>query len=77
MKSQAHQPEERVRTDELLVAAKIAVSHGDTAEGIARGIDAAEQRIREAVPSARVIYLEPDIRRPDTAPVTGAGAPPA
>jgi cation diffusion facilitator family transporter len=63
--------------DELLVAAKIAVSHGDTAEGIAREIDAAERRIREAVPSARVIYLEPDIRRPDSAPVTGAGAPPA
>ncbi len=63
--------------DELLVAAKIAVSHGDTAEGIAREIDAAERRIREAVPSARVIYLEPDIRRPDAAPVTGAGAPPA
>jgi cation diffusion facilitator family transporter len=63
--------------DELLVAAKIAVSHGDTAEGIAREIDAAERRIRAAVPSARVIYLEPDIRRPDSAPVTGAGAPPA
>ncbi|GGM34431.1 cation diffusion facilitator family transporter [Dactylosporangium sucinum] len=47
--------------DELLVAAKIAVRHNETADEIARGIDAAEARIRAAVPIARVIYLEPDI----------------
>ena len=49
--------------DELLVAAKIAVDHDDTALEVARAIDAAERRVREAVPIARVIYLEPDIRR--------------
>jgi cation diffusion facilitator family transporter len=53
--------------DEVLVAAKIAVTHDDTAAGIARGIDDAERRIRAAVPIARVIYLEPDIRRPAAA----------
>ncbi|MFF6781702.1 cation diffusion facilitator family transporter [Streptomyces sp. NPDC012510] len=47
--------------EELLVAAKIAVQHDDTATEIANAIDAAEARIREAVPIARVIYLEPDI----------------
>ncbi|MFF3752853.1 cation diffusion facilitator family transporter [Streptomyces sp. NPDC002018] len=47
--------------EELLVAAKIAVQHDDTAAEVARAIDAAESRIREAVPIARVIYLEPDI----------------
>ncbi|GAA4951278.1 hypothetical protein GCM10023238_17010 [Streptomyces heliomycini] len=47
--------------EELLVAAKIAVRHDDTATEIASAIDAAESRIREAVPIARVIYLEPDI----------------
>ncbi|MEU2287457.1 cation diffusion facilitator family transporter [Streptomyces sp. NPDC013178] len=47
--------------EELLVAAKIAVQHDDTATEVARAIDAAESRIREAVPIARVIYLEPDI----------------
>ena len=47
--------------DELLVAAKIAVTHDDTAREVARGINAAEQRIRAAVPIARVIYLEPDL----------------
>ncbi|GGO75774.1 cation diffusion facilitator family transporter [Nonomuraea cavernae] len=49
--------------EELLVAAKIAVSHDDTAAEVARGIDEAERRIREAVPIARVIYLEPDLDR--------------
>ena len=47
--------------EELLVAAKIAVRHEETATEIASAIDAAEARIREAVPIARVIYLEPDI----------------
>jgi cation diffusion facilitator family transporter len=47
--------------DELLVAAKIAVTPTTRAGDVARTIDAAEARIREAVPIARVIYLEPDI----------------
>lgn len=49
--------------DELLVAAKIAVRHDDTAAEVARGIDAAERRVRAAEPLARVIYLEPDLDR--------------
>ncbi|WP_327189549.1 cation diffusion facilitator family transporter [Streptomyces xinghaiensis] len=49
--------------DELLVAAKVAVGRDDTAQEIAAAIDAAEARVREAVPIARVIYLEPDIYR--------------
>lgn len=49
--------------EELLVAAKIAVTRGDTAAEVAEGIDEAERRIREAVPIARVIYLEPDLYR--------------
>ncbi|NJQ02702.1 cation diffusion facilitator family transporter [Streptomyces zingiberis] len=49
--------------EELLVAAKIAVKHDDTAAEVARAIDAAESRVREAEPIARVIYLEPDIYR--------------
>jgi len=49
--------------EELLVAAKVAVPHDESATDVARSIDAAEKRIREAVPIARVIYLEPDIDR--------------
>ena len=39
---------------------------GDSAREVARAIDAAERRVRAAVPIARVIYLEPDIY--DSAP---------
>jgi cation diffusion facilitator family transporter len=49
--------------EELLVAAKIAVPRVDSAVRVAAAIDAAEARIRSAVPIARVIYLEPDIDR--------------
>ena len=49
--------------EELLVGAKVAVEHNDTAADIARGIDVAEERVRAAVPIARVIYLEPDLDR--------------
>jgi cation diffusion facilitator family transporter len=52
--------------DELLVAAKIAVEHDDTAAEVARGIDAAERRVRAAVPIAQLIYLEPDLDRTPT-----------
>jgi cation diffusion facilitator family transporter len=49
--------------DELLVAAKLAMPAGATLPEVARAIDAAEQRVRAAVPAARVIYLEPDLDR--------------
>jgi cation diffusion facilitator family transporter len=49
--------------DELLVAAKIAVNHDDTASDVARAIDAAEVRVRAAAPIATLIYLEPDLDR--------------
>ncbi len=64
--------------EELLVAAKIAVQHDDTAVEVARAIDAAESRIREAVPIARVIYLEPDIFNAEAAAAgTDPGRPSA
>jgi cation diffusion facilitator family transporter len=50
-----------VGPDTLLVAAKIAVAGGDSAARIAAGIDAAERRIRAAVPIAAHIFLEPDL----------------
>ncbi len=68
--------------EELLVAAKIAVQHDDTAAQVASAINAAEARIREAVPIARVIYLEPDIyseseaaKGPDREATPGGPAP--
>jgi len=50
--------------EELLVAAKIAVRGSDSAAEVAAAIDEAERRVRAAEPIARVIYMEPDIRRP-------------
>ena len=52
-----------VGPDELLVGAKIAVVHSDTGAQIAADIDAAEAALRAAVPTARYIFLEPDIDR--------------
>lgn len=49
--------------EELLVAAKIEIAATASATDVAQAIDAAEQRVRAAVPIARVIYLEPDLRR--------------
>jgi hypothetical protein len=50
------------------VAAKIALAPGLPLERVAAAIDAAEARVRERVPVARIIYLEPDL---DRATVTG------
>jgi cation diffusion facilitator family transporter len=49
--------------EELLVAAKIAVSPTDSAATVAAAIDAAEERVRAVVPTASLIFLEPDIAR--------------
>ena len=54
--------------DELLVAAKIAVSSEADGADIASTIDDAEARVRDILPSARIIYLEPDIYRPEPTP---------
>ncbi len=56
--------------DSLLVAAKIAVRHDQTAATIAAGRAAAERRGRAAVPLAGLIYLEPDLYRAAAADVT-------
>jgi divalent metal cation (Fe/Co/Zn/Cd) transporter len=49
--------------DELMLGAKIAVNGSSSAAEIAKVIDDAEDAVRAAVPTTRVIYLEPDIAR--------------
>jgi len=49
--------------EELMVGAKIAVAESATGKQIAAIINDAEASIRAAVPTARVIYLEPDIKK--------------
>ena len=57
--------------EELLVGAKLAVGRLEHGHQIADAIDAAEQRAREAVPGlSLVMYLEPDIDRGASDPVS-------
>lgn len=56
--------------ESLLVGAKIAVRRDLTTAEITAGINSAERRVREAVPAADVIYLEPDLYQPALADAT-------
>jgi len=57
--------------EELLVVAKLAVGRLDYGHQIAAAINAAEQRARESVPGlSLVMYLEPDIDRGASDPVS-------
>lgn len=47
--------------EELMVAAKLAFSGEHRLADVAAAIDVVERRIRDAVPAARVIYIEPDV----------------
>jgi cation diffusion facilitator family transporter len=58
-----HQRTLHLGPDEVLLAAKLAMPPDSTLAEVAAAIDAAEARVRAAEPSARVIYLEPDLDR--------------
>jgi len=49
--------------EELLVGARISMAADTSFVDVAAAIDAAESRVRDVVPSARVIYLEPTLDR--------------
>lgn len=51
--------------EELLVGAKIELTATLDGVGVATAVDTIEHAVRAAVPEARVIYLEPDIARPE------------
>ena len=63
VKSVIHMKTLYLGPDELMLGAKIGVDGTSTAQDVALVIDAAETAVREVVPAARVIYLEPDIKR--------------
>ena len=52
---------QHIGPDQLLVAAEVKMNPALDTEGVAVAIDAVEARIRQAVPIAKMIYLEPDI----------------
>jgi cation diffusion facilitator family transporter len=58
-----HMRTQHLGPDELLVAAKIELAGDLTADEVADVIDRVETNVRRAVPTARLIYLEPDVYR--------------
>jgi cation diffusion facilitator family transporter len=63
--------------EEVLVAAKVGVTPTDAAADVADAINDAEKAIREVEPTARHIYLEPDIYRPGYTPAERPPVPEA
>ena len=53
---------QHIGPDELIVAAKIEFDSTISMTELAASIDAAEKAVRAAVPIAKLVYLEPDIR---------------
>ena len=58
---------QHIGPDQLLVAAEVQMDPALDTAGVTAAIDRAEERIRQAVPIARMIYIEPDtLRKVDT-----------
>ncbi len=60
-KSIIHMKTLHLGPDELMVGAKIAMSASKRLSQISADVNAIEARIREAVPLATVVYIEPDV----------------
>ncbi|MFM9131729.1 MAG: cation diffusion facilitator family transporter [Actinomycetota bacterium] len=62
---------EHIGPDTILVAAKVIFDPDLHADQVSRAIDAAEKTMRDAVPAARFIFIEPDLARdPGSGPGT-------
>ncbi len=59
-----HLRTQHIGPDELIVAAKVEFDPALTVRDLADAIDAAEAKVRAAVPAARMLFIEPDVRRP-------------
>jgi cation diffusion facilitator family transporter len=69
-----HMRTEHIGPEELLVGAKIELVSGLRVEEVTEVVNRVESSVRRAVPSARIMYLEPDIFR-TTDPDGGEPAP--
>ncbi|MDX6232472.1 MAG: hypothetical protein QOH68_1456 [Nocardioidaceae bacterium] len=58
-----HQRTMHLGPDELLVGAKVEFKPDLTVAELAREVDRVEVRVREAVPQAAMLYIEPDVSR--------------
>jgi cation diffusion facilitator family transporter len=69
VKSLIHMRTQHIGPDELLVGAKVHLRNDLSLDQVAATINRIESSVRESVPSAKMIYIEPD--------VTVSAAPPA
>ena len=60
-----HMKTQHLGPDELLVAAKVELDPTLSFGDVAAAINDAESKVRAAVPVARVVYVEPDVYRPE------------
>jgi cation diffusion facilitator family transporter len=58
-----HLRTQHIGPEELLVGAKIAFAPTLSMQGLSTAIDRVEVAVRDAVPAARVLYIEPDVLR--------------
>jgi cation diffusion facilitator family transporter len=58
-----HMRTEHIGPDELLVGAKVELVHGLSVEDAVEAVNRIENSVRRAVPTARIMYLEPDVFR--------------
>jgi cation diffusion facilitator family transporter len=63
VRSLIHLRTQHLGPEDLLVAAKLEFDEDLTMAELARAIDDAEARVRAQVPAARLMFLEPDLRR--------------
>ncbi|MEO6651596.1 MAG: cation diffusion facilitator family transporter [Ilumatobacteraceae bacterium] len=69
-----HMRTEHIGPDEILVAAKVEYDSKLTFDEVSAAINVTEAAIRDAVPAARLIYIEPDLRRPGAEQHTAVGS---
>ena len=61
-----HMRTQHIGPDELIVGAKLSFDNNLDITALATAINEVEHRVREAVPTARIIYIEPDIEQVTT-----------
>jgi divalent metal cation (Fe/Co/Zn/Cd) transporter len=70
-----HLRTEHLGPEDLLVGAKLEFDHDLGFPEVAEAIDRVEERVRAAVPEARVMYIEPDVYHPERTDQDPASTP--
>lgn len=68
VRSVIHLRTQHLGPEDLLIAAKVEFDHSLSYVELARAIDRTERAVREVAPDARLLFIEPDVRRDDPPP---------